>query len=331
MKNELILLFLLCPALLIYAISEDSFSKTYTSSVAPYIQYNAVTGEIKMEDNALLGHQSIRNTNERLILVLLGGHTESYVKYAELFYDLRDIGITFYALDQRGQGFSTRMLPDREKDYISDYGIYLTDLESFMKSVIHPSADKKVLLLGHSLGGAVAAAYTERHPGEIAGLILSSPYLSSKATPLALFILGMLDFFGGGKEYVPGGGPFRSVPFEKNIETHSRVRHAQKMQDYIDNPAIRLGYPTNHWMVETERMGKEVRRNAKQISCPTLVLQAENDQYAGRAAQDEFCANFKGSQKVFLLGAFHEILVEKDAIRDVALTAIREFIQNLLD
>lgn len=180
MRTALILLVSMCPAALLSAISEGSFIQTYASSIAPYINDNAVAGEIRMDDSALLRYQSIKSPKEKGIVVLFGGHSESYVKYAELFYDLRDMGITFYALDQRGQGFSTRMLPDRERDYIPDYERYLTDLNLFMKSVVHARADEKVFLFGHSLGGAVAAAYAERYPKEINGLVLSSPYLGSK-------------------------------------------------------------------------------------------------------------------------------------------------------
>jgi lysophospholipase len=281
-----------------------------------------------MDDGATLGYQTIRNPKEKGVVVLLGGHSESYVKYAELFYDLRDLGITFYALDLRGQGFSTRMLPDREKDFIPAYDRYLADLKSFMKSVVHIRPDEKVLLLGHSLGGAVAAAYAERNPDDIDGLILSSPYLGSRAGAFALLMLKTLDILGRGKEYVPGGGPFKFVAFEQNVETHSRVRHAQKMQDYRDHPEIRLGYPTNHWMVETERMGKDVIKNAKLISCQTLVLQAKDDRYADVSAQDKFCANLAHSKKILFLGSYHEVLLENDSIRDLALAAIRNFIQR---
>jgi len=330
MRTALILLVSMCPAALLSAISEGSFIQTYASSIAPYISDNAVAGEIRMDDSALLRYQSIKSPKEKGIVVLLGGHSESYVKYAELFYDLRDMGITFYALDQRGQGFSTRMLPDRERDYIPDYERYLTDLNLFMKSVVHARADEKVFLFGHSLGGAVAAAYAERYPKEINGLVLSSPYLGSRTGVLASLMLKTLDFFGRGREYVPGGGPFRFVSFEQNMETHSRVRHAQKMQDYKDFPAIRLGFPTNRWMVETERMGKEVMRNAKLISCPAIVLQAEDDRYADSRAQDKFCANLAHSQKILFPGAYHEVLFENDSIRDVALAAIRNFIQHYL-
>ena len=328
MKTAVILLFLTIFPLSLNAVGEDSLAKEYNSLIVPYIKENGIIREITMADGAVLKYQSITHAEKQNIVILLGGHTESFVKYAELFYDLRDIELSIYALDQRGQGFSARMLPDREKDYIDDCQTYLTDLEQFIKDVVHPRTDAKVIILGHSLGGAVAAAYAERHPNQLSGLILSSPYLGSKAGPFALFIVQVLDFFGMGKKYVPGGGPFSIVPFEKNKETHSRIRHERKMQDYIDNPTIRLGYPTNHWMTEMEKMGRDIRNNSKTITCPTLVLQAEKDEYADRRAQDEFCTNIPKCEKVVLYGAFHEVLIEKDEIRDVALSTIRSFIQR---
>ena len=101
-----------------------------------------------------------------------------------------------------------------------------------------------------------------------------------------------------------------------------------KMQDYADYPEIRLRYPTNHWMVETERMGRDVVKNAKLISCPLLVFQAEDDRYADTAAQDKFCEAVPHSKKVLFLGAYHEVLLERDSIRNFAVAAIRDFVQH---
>jgi lysophospholipase len=312
----------------LHAIPEDSLMKEYNSLILPYIRENSILGEIKEADGSILKWQKISDADSKRIIILLGGHTESYVKYSELFYDLRDMGLSIYALDQRGQGFSSRMLADREKDHVDDYHRYVTDLEQFIADVVRPRGDAKVILLGHSLGGAVAAAYAEKHPSQLTGLILSSPYLGSRAGPFAMFILQALDFFGMGKEYVPGGGPFRIVPFEENKETHSRARHERKMQDYLDAPAIRLGYPTNHWMTQLEKMGREIRRNAQKLATPVLVLQAEKDEYADTGAQDDFCSNIKNCEKAVIAGAFHEVLIERDEIRDVALSAIRSFVQR---
>lgn len=328
MRTTWLVVFITCLPFTLGAISEASFNQTYESSVRPYVQEKGVAGETRVPDGALLRYLTIRNPDERLILVVLGGHAESYLKYAELFYDLRDLGLSIHALDQRGEGFSSRMLADREKDYIGDSTTYVADLEQFMRAVVHPRPDAKVLILGHSLGAAVAAAYAEGHPSEVSGLILSSPYLGSKAGPVAMFGIRLLDLFGAGKEYLLGGGPFAFVPFEKNRETSSRVRHERKFQDYADNPDIRLGHPTNHWMAEMERLGRRIRRDAGKIACPTLVLQAAKDEYASRAAQDAFCAHVARCRKIVLQGALHEVLFERDEIRDVALAQVREFIND---
>ena len=75
-------------------------------------------------------------------------------------------------------------------------------------------------------------------------------------------------------------------------------------------------------------MGKDVVRNAKAISCPLLVFQAEDDRYADSGAQDRFCAAIPRSKKILFLGAYHEILLESDSIRELALSAIRNFVQH---
>jgi lysophospholipase len=58
------------------------------------------------------------------------------------------------------------------------------------------------------------------------------------------------------------------------------------------------------------------------------VLQAGRDEYADARAQDVFCANTRNCEKVVIAGAFHEILIERNEMRDVALSAIRSFIHQ---
>ena len=328
MKNSVTFLLVTIIAIRLAAIDEVKLETAYESEIMPFIEANSASGQFRVADGAVLSYRAMPKPESHGILILLGGHTESYVKYAEFFYDLRDLNMSMYALDQRGQGFSVRMLPDPQKDHVADYNSFLSDLDSFITEVVKPRADDALLLLGHSFGAAVAAAYAERHPGAVAGLILSSPYLSLKAGPLAVGLIRIIDFFGGAEQYVPGGGPFVAVEFEENKETHSRARHERKMRDYVEYPEIRLGHPTNHWILELEKLGKEVRKNAGKITSPTLVLQAEYDEYANRAAQDALSADIAKCKKVMLKGAYHEVLIETDSIRDEALAEIRNFIAS---
>jgi len=327
MKKVLAFMFFSIITINLSAIDEERLDTAYVSEIMPFIEANSSTGKMEVADGTVLSYRMMPKPDARVTMILLGGHAESYAKYSELLYDFRDLNMSIYALDQRGQGFSSRMLPDLEKDHVADYNSYLDDLDSFITSVVKPGAGDLVLLLGHSFGATVAAAYAERYPSSIAGLILSSPTVSSKAGPLAVGFVSILNFFGGAEKYVPGGGPFVAVEFEKNKETHSKARHERKMQDYADFPAIRLGYPTNRWMVQLEKLGREVRRNAGKIICPTLVFQVEFDEYAARRTQEELIAKITNCRSVMLDGAYHEILIETDEIRDRVLGEIREFIE----
>ena len=47
--------------------------------------------------------------------MVVNGRTEYAEKYAELFYDLKDLGFSLYIYDHRGQGLSSRLLADRGK------------------------------------------------------------------------------------------------------------------------------------------------------------------------------------------------------------------------
>jgi len=53
-------------------------------------------------------------------LVVVSGRTEYAEKYAELFYDLKDLGFSLYIYDHRGQGLFGRLPADRAKGHVED-------------------------------------------------------------------------------------------------------------------------------------------------------------------------------------------------------------------
>ncbi|HET7729469.1 MAG TPA: alpha/beta hydrolase [Usitatibacter sp.] len=67
------------------------------------------------------------------------------------------------AVDLRGHGKSAA---PRDADY--SMRAFVKDLEA----VVNTLEIKRFVLVGHSLGGAVAAAYAAAHPGRVAGLVL---------------------------------------------------------------------------------------------------------------------------------------------------------------
>jgi lysophospholipase len=324
MKKVLVLLAII-PPMTLNAIDEQDFQREWSQQVAPYVAQRSVEGELIGTGGVVLRYLAIEKTDPGAALVMLGGHAESFRKYEELFYDLRDLDLSIYALDPRGQGSSDRLLADREKSHVDHWQDYVADLKLFVDDVVRARTNAPIIALGHSLGGGIVAAYLEQHPSDMDSAILSAPLVGHKAGGLALALLGVMNLFGG-TGYVPGGGPFTVVQFEANKETHSRVRHLRKFQDNADHPETRMGFPTVHWMVETGRMAESIQAGAGRITVPLLVFQAGQDEYVDARSLESFAGKAAAGRRVLLEGARHEMLIETDAIRGRVLSEIRGFI-----
>ncbi|MBF0171746.1 MAG: alpha/beta hydrolase, partial [Nitrospinae bacterium] len=60
-------------------------------------------------------------------LVFFTGRTEPLEKYAESLHALRSLPVALYVYEHRGQGGSSRPLPDREKGHVADWRLYVED------------------------------------------------------------------------------------------------------------------------------------------------------------------------------------------------------------
>jgi proline iminopeptidase len=86
---------------------------------------------------------------------------------AAFFGQLTALGFDVYVYDQLGAGRSTRLAdPTR-------YGVErdVADLEQIRQAI----GASRMVLIGHSYGGALAAAYLAAHPSRVASMVLSSP------------------------------------------------------------------------------------------------------------------------------------------------------------
>lgn len=89
--------------------------------------------------------------NDRVIVVC-PGRIESYIKYAELAYDLFHLGFDVLIIDHRGQGLSGRMLPDTHRGHVDNFSDYVDDLAAFWQQEVQPGPWRKRYILAHSMG-----------------------------------------------------------------------------------------------------------------------------------------------------------------------------------
>lgn len=195
---------------------------------------------------------------------------------------------------------------------------------------------RKRYILAHSMGGAISTLFLQRHPGVCDAIALTAPMFGIVIRMPSFMARQILNWaeahprFRDG--YAIGTGRWRALPFAINVLTHSRQRYRRNLRFYADDPTIRVGGPTYHWVRESILAGEQVLAGAGDDATPTLLLQAEEERVVDNRMHDRFCElrtaaghPVEGGRPLVIKGAYHEILFEKDAMRSVALHAIVDF------
>ena len=115
----------------------------------------------------------------RAVVALVHGLHEHSGRYATLATALMARGIAVRAVDLRGHGQS-----GGPRGQVESFDDYLADVRPWLDEVV-AQADVPVFLMGHSMGGLVAAAtVVDRGTDGLAGVVLSSPALQVDSPPL---------------------------------------------------------------------------------------------------------------------------------------------------
>lgn len=117
----------------------------------------------------------------KAVVVVMHGLKDHSANYAAFAARLVELGYAVYAFDLRGHGRSAgpRVAP-------GDWTKYVDDLDRFLADVEQREPGRKVFVLGHSMGGAIATLAAMRHQPRVAGVILSAPALAVDAPPLLI-------------------------------------------------------------------------------------------------------------------------------------------------
>ena len=342
MKFLLLLLFFLNSLFAIESLGKDKNSYQFTSElelqknyftiISPYF-YKHKLHYFTSYDSLKIAYRIFLVDNAKAAIVISSGRTEGMLKYQELIYDLNQNGFSVYILDHRGQGNSERMLKDTQVGYIDDFEDYVKDLHQFVNAYV--DKDIKRILVGHSMGGAIASLYVEEYQNDFDGVVLSSPMhkpnlIGDSLSNLACEIMEFRE--NDVKRYVIGEKSYdnSSLIFKDNVLTHSKIRYDISKIAYNIEPSTKIGGPSVRWVKEACRASEISVYNARKITVPLLLLQAQEDKVVLKKPQDEFCRNsYKVCKKYKVYGAYHELFVEKDSIRTEVLTQILDFISKI--
>lgn len=127
------------------------------------------------DPNAIPISDSAKKLKQPLFTFLYIHGWNDYYFQRELARHVSVAGGAFYALDLRKYGRSLRLW--QTNGWVDNVAIYDEEigLAKQMIELEHPNLP--FLLSGHSTGGLVASYWAKRHPQELAGLVLNSPWI----------------------------------------------------------------------------------------------------------------------------------------------------------
>jgi alpha-beta hydrolase superfamily lysophospholipase len=101
------------------------------------------------------------------LAVLVHGYAEHIGRYEHVAQALVTRGSVVVGPDHIGHGRSAG-----ERAVVEDFESVVDDLHGVVEAT---RDDLPVVMVGHSMGGLIAIRYTQRHPGDLVGLVLTAP------------------------------------------------------------------------------------------------------------------------------------------------------------
>ncbi len=308
---------------------EPDFPQRINQEIAQ-LWHTRKDGYIQTNDNKDIYWCSLTSPQHDKAVVVVNGRIESCWKYQELFFDLFQQGYDIYSFDHRGQGLSERLIDNKQMGYVEEFQNYLTDMNEVIES-FNLSHYRQRFLLAHSMGGAVTARYLQSYPKHnFNAVAFSAPMFGINmpwlAKPFAITLMQILTATYGKPTYVPGHKDYYQKPFEGNTLSQSEVRYRWFRELYEQKPELKLGGPATRWVWQSLMAAKQCIQLTRQITIPTLVLQAGQDIVVSNDAQLKFIKRLAKTntncQLISIENSRHEVLFEKDEYRNQALSSI---------
>jgi alpha-beta hydrolase superfamily lysophospholipase len=220
-----------------------------------------------------------------------------------------------YAWEARGHGQSPG-----KRGHAAGFMEYVRDLDTFFHHLqkVHGLVPERTVVVAHSVGGVVGAAWVHDFAPRIAGLVLATPALEvNLIVPGALTGIRMLQKVQKAatiKSYVRGSWLTRDASAAAVYDADTLISKDISAKILVD-------------LFDT---AKRVISDAEVMDRPLLMFSAGADKVVKREAADQLYENYGSDQKTHLTlkGARHAIF--HDVCRDEVCGAIKRFAERCI-
>jgi alpha-beta hydrolase superfamily lysophospholipase len=241
------------------------------------------------------------------VAVMVHGYAEHCGRYREVANTLVGAGVATFGYDYRGHGRASG-----RRGHIDQWSYYHDDLDAALEQGRGLAPGKPVMLVAHSNGSLISLrALTDpaRRPDVVAAVI-SSPFLALRLrVPAAKVLLarGMSRVF-----------PAFSQKNDLRVEdlTSDPEKQAARAADTLCHDVA-----SARWFTEAMSAQAHVRRQAPNITIPTLWVIGGDDPIADPTVSEPLARTIFGSEVHLLRGFKHEVWNERERAHPLGLTA----------
>jgi len=230
------------------------------------------------------------------VVALVHGVAEHTGRYDQLAHDLCAAGYALTAFDLRGHGRS-----EGQRALVRSFDAHLSDLALFMERARSRAAGQPLFLMGHSMGGQIAALYAIERQPELNGLVLSAPAVCAglDAPPFLLVLLRAL------RALAPG------LPLLK-LRSHGLSQNTGVVATYDSDPLVYRGGLPTATLLAFRDASQRIQAQLGRLTLPLLVLQGLADPIVPPEGSRALMQAVGSSDKTLHLyeGMLHEVLNE---------------------
>ena len=237
----------------------------------------------------------------KAILLVVHGLAEHCGRYMNVVNHFAPSGYAVYGIDHIGHGKSDgeRVYVDRFQDYIDTLKIYFDMIRDW-----HP--DIPVIMIGHSMGGLIGAAYLLEHQQELSAAVLSGPSVKvpddiSKAVIFAGKVLSVV---------MPKAGIIQ-------LEADGVSSDPDVVDAYVNDPLVFTGKVTARMGAEMIKTMQHVTETAPEISLPIMIVQGSADRLVDPGGAQLLYDLAGSADKTIQIydGFYHEVFNEPDHLQ----------------
>jgi len=270
-------------------------------------------GQFTAKDGLTIFHQvwSPEERPKAILLIIhgLGEHSGRYQNYVDYFAPR---GYAIYALDLRGHGRS-----GGKRGHVNRFDDYLNDVRQLHDLARAAEPDRKIFMLGHSLGSLIALTYALRTPDDLSGVISSGTAMRD-----ALNIPGWLRALAAVlNKIVP------ALTLNNGVDSGCLSRDPSIAESYDSDPLVHhVG--SVRLAAEVEIVRKYLLDHAGEWKLPLLSLHGEEDKICLPQGAQQLYGQMDASQVTVrqYTGAYHE--VHNDVSKEAVFQDVEEWLQQ---